>query len=247
MVASVFDKYIPKAYPFEFQATMHVDRIVGGTPSDPNIAEGWLKLKMGWSNEAILQQGVAEVMAERGIRSEEAVAELNKNRHLNGFKRERCPKCPRSGHRRCDDLTAHKLYIEGRCLKAAIKEAGSVRWPYPHKWGRYKNTKDREVGGKATKPFFAEHIFVVEDKLHLGTTEPTGIDQQFVHTDQYSSIKYEEYVESVDIDFTVITDYPFTEEEWAMLWITGGQQGFGASRSQQNGRYGITRWATVRS
>ena len=83
---------------------------------------------------------------------------------------------------------------------------------------------------------------MVDDRLYLGTVEPTGVMQRFVHTYRGSGIQYEEYVEDAKISFTIETDHLFTDEQWAMIWLTGEQQGIGASRSQGFGRYEVTGW-----
>ena len=211
---SVFAKWAPVAYPITFHGRLKVHTICGGTPTDPRKAEGWIRSKLDTS-ENLIQAAVAEVMVERGVTADEAVAVVEENKHLNGFKR--------------DD---QGLYIEGRQLKAALKEAGNVRWPKA-RWG---------ISKKGTRSFFAEHVFVVEDKLHLGVMEPSGVNQRFVHTFRGSGIQYEEFVTGARIDFTIITDHDFTQEEWALLWLTGEQQGIGATRSQGFGRYEVTNW-----
>lgn len=215
---SVFAKYAPKAYPFTFHGTLQVATICGGTPTDPKVAEGWLRTKLATTDE-LIQQAVAEVMVERGVTADEAAAIVDQQKHLNGFRR--------------DD---QGLYIEGRQLKAAIKEAANVRWP-KERWGPSR---------KGTLSFFAEHVFVQEDRMHLGVTAPTGINQRFVHTWRGSGIQYEEYVSDAKLNFTIVTDYEFTQEQWAMLWLTGEQQGIGATRSQGYGRYAVTRWERVK-
>lgn len=215
---SVFAKYQAKAYPHTYTGTLLVGRIAGGTPTDPNKAEGWIRTKLA-AHDDLIREAVAEVMAERGVTADQAAEEVAKNKHLNGFKRDE-----------------NGLYLDGRCLKAAIKEAANIRWP-KDRWGPSR---------KGTLSFFAEHVFVQEDKLRLGVTEPTGIAQRFVHTWRGSGIQYEEYVDDAKLDFTIATDYEFTEEQWALLWLTGEQQGIGASRSQGYGRYEVTRWEPVR-
>lgn len=216
-MSSVFEKYMPLAYPYTFRGKLHVGVIAGGIPSDPKVAEGWLRSKLAPPDE-LIRAAVAEVMAERQLEAGPATAVVDSQKHLNGFKR--------------DD---QGLYIEGRQLKAAIKEAANVRWP-KERWGPTR---------KGTMSFFAEHLFVQDDKIPLGVTEPTGVNQRFVHTYRGSGIQYEEYVSDVNIDFTLITDYEFTEEQWALLWLTGGQQGLGATRSQGYGRYELTHWERV--
>ena len=41
------------------------------------------------------------------------------------------------------------------------------------------------------------------------------------------------------------TDWKFTDEQWAMIWLTGEEQGVGGSRSQGFGRYQVTRWDRI--
>ncbi|MEV2277815.1 hypothetical protein AB0I72_19745 [Nocardiopsis sp. NPDC049922] len=206
MTTSVFARYADQAWPYRFAGSLHITTIAGGTPSDPNVAEGWLRSKLADKDDLIREQ-VAKVMVARGITADEAAKEVDIRKHLNGFRRD-----------------GEGLYIEGRQLKAALKEAASVAVASGKLAGR--------GWGKTNKgllSYLAEHVVVVEDRLHLGVAEVTGI-------------QYEEYVEDAHIDFTVLTDHAFTDEEWALIWLTGEQQGIGASRSQGFGRYAVTRW-----
>lgn len=217
---SAFDKYLTDAYPYQFKGTMLVKCLAGGVPTDPKVAEGWIKTKLAPPDD-LLREMVSATMLERGVTRDEAVAEVDADKHLNGFKRD-------------DDGV---LYIEGRQLKAAIKEAGSV--------AAAAGKLDRRGWGstnKGIKSFLAEHVFVIEDRLSLGVTEPTGVNQRFVHTFRGNGIQYEEYVEDAVINFTIATDQDMTERDWAMLWLTGGQNGIGAARSQGYGRYEIMAW-----
>lgn len=218
-MTSVFAVEKPSVWKNEFHGQLTVGCLVGGIPTDPKVAEGWLRTKTALSNEQLIQQAIAETMAERGVEADEAIEIVNANKHLNGFKR-----------------GEHGLYIEGRQLKAAIKEAANIRWPKA-KWG---------PSNKGTKSFFAEHVFVMEDRLELNVPQPSGVQQRFVHTFRGSGIQYEEYVLNAVFDYTIITDYDFTKTEWAELWLTGEQQGIGATRSQGYGRYEVTRWDKAR-
>ena len=220
---SVFAEYRQKAWPHRFAVTLLVGTIAGGTPTDAKVAEGWLKTKLG-DRDDLIREAVATTMVERGISAEEAAKEVDNLKHLNGFKRDE-----------------NGLYIEGRQAKAAIKEAASVagasgKLPLK-KWG---------MTGKGLLGYISEHVFVLEDRLHLGVAEPTGIVQRFVHTWRGSGIQYEEYVENAKVSFTVVTDHDFTDEQWAMLWLTGEQQGIGASRSQGFGRYEVIAWERLK-
>lgn len=223
-IDSVFAAYHNKAYKFRFDLGLHVKRIAGGVPKDPNVAAGWLKTKIGLTTEEQIQEATAKVMLEAGVSADAAVEEVNKNRHLNGFKIE-------------DGV----LYIEGRQLKAAIREAASVALNAGRLSAKWGTTK------KGLLSWLPEHIFVVEDVLLLRSAfgdvkEPTGIMQRFVHTWRGTGIQYEEYVDDVTIQATVISDWELSPDDWAAIWTTGEQQGIGASRSQGFGRYKVTKW-----
>lgn len=220
-MTSVFESFRHEAWPFRYEGTLLVGTIAGGTPTDPKVAEGWLKTKLAPKDD-LIRDMVAEVMVERGVTAEEAVEAVDIAKHLNGFKRDE-----------------NGLYIEGRQLKAAIKEAACICLAtemLPVKWGKTN---------KGIKAFFAEHVCVEEDRLYLGVSVPSGINQRFVHTWRGDGIQYEEYVEDAKIDFTVSTDYEFKDREWAMLWLKGQEQGIGAARSQGFGRYSVIRWDRV--
>lgn len=222
MTESVFAKFEKKSWPFKFAGSLLVGTIAGGTPTDQKVAEGWLKTKLG-AKDDLLREMVAETMAERGVTADEAAAIVDTNKHLNGFKRDE-----------------NGLYIEGRQLKAALKEAASVAVAAGklemRGWGKTN---------KGLLSFLAEHVHVVEDKLHLGVTEADGITQRFVHTFRGTGIQYEEYVTDAKINFTVESDYDFSAEQWAHIWLTGERQGIGASRSQGFGKYTVTGWERV--
>ena len=219
MTESVFARFNAKSWPYRFTGSLLVGTIAGGTPTDQRVAEGWLKTKLG-AKDDLLRDMVAEVMAERGVTADEAAAIVDTNKHLNGFKRDE-----------------NGLYIEGRQLKAALKEAASVAVSAGKLDGRGWGKTNKGLLG-----FLAEHVHVIEDKLHLGVTEASGITQRFVHTFRGTGIQYEEYVTDAKISFTVETDYKFTDEQWAHIWLTGERQGIGASRSQGFGKYTVTSW-----
>lgn len=222
-MTSAFASYTAAAWPYRFAATISVRNLAGGVPTDPRVAEGWLKTKLA-DKDDVIRDLVAQTMVERGITADQAASEVDKLKHLNGFKR-----------------NEGGLYIEGRQLKAAIKEAAGVARATDKlkaKWG----TTNKGVLG-----FVAEHVMVVEDVLQLGVDEPSRVLQSFPKNPRtgQTGIQYTEVVDAAVFDCTVIADHEFREEEWAMLWLTGEQQGLGASRSQGFGRYEVTHWEAV--
>ena len=147
---------------------------------------------------------------------DEVVAESVKARQLSGFYR----------------TPEGDLAIRGRHVKAMIKEAANIAYA-KDRWGPTK---------KGTRSFFAEHVFVQEDWIPLGRTEPDGIDQRFVSTWRGTGISYDEYVEDAKIGFTVVTDHKFTKDQWATIWVIAERNGLGAARSQGFGTFEVTRW-----
>lgn len=234
-----FDKYENEAWPYWYEAELQVGILAGGIPQDPNVVASWIKTKLrDTRSDAEIQQVIADTMAEIGATEEEAVAKASKELvGVNGFKR--------------NPPVTGQLLIEGRQLKAAMREAVMVAANAGKlatgKWG----TPDNASFKKQIKGWFPEHFFVVEEYLPLfhadrkPVMEHDGTTQKFVHTHRGDSISYEQYVRGAVIPFTLKSDFEMKERDWAMIWLTGEMQGVGASRSQEYGRYKITRWEQV--
>jgi hypothetical protein len=241
----VFDKFIPAVWPYTFRGRIHVDELHGGVPSDLTTVTNWLKTRVEGSSDGVLADEIAkaaaQIVEERGISvptdsdavgiADEAIEKVAKATGLSGFKRD-----PERG-----------LYIMGYQLKAALKEAVNVSVAAGKidgkKWG---------LTGKGSAGFVAEHIQILEDRLYLETagthepiTEPTNVSTRPVHLWNGTALTQEEFVEGAEFDFTLITDWDFPDEFWAIMWLTGQYQGLGASRSMSFGRYEVTEWERV--
>lgn len=233
MPGSVFSDIDTESYPYRFNVELSLANIVGGTPSDPKVAEGWLRSKLTETDERI-QEMVAQVMEERKVTEREAVTIVNNLKNLNGFRR----------------TSNGTLFVEGRQVKAMLKEATSIA---------VSVGKIQMTGWGATKKwltkFLPEHVFVIDTTIPLWqhdendnlvpVKEPTDIHQQFVHTFRGSAIQYQEFVDDAVIKFTVISDHNFTTRDWKMIWTTAEKNGLGASRSQGYGTFQVTKWETV--
>jgi hypothetical protein len=225
---SIFDNYKTDVWPHQFHVELHVTSIAGGTPADPKVAEAWLKTKLA-DKDDLIRAAVAETMVNRELDADTAREEVERNRHMVGFKRD----------------PEHGLYIEGRQVKAMIKEAGSIatnEGRLPNRFGGSNADKNYRKGWKSWAP---EHIFVLEDKIPLGVDEPSGVTQSFPKSRFGSGIQYTEYITDAKLSFTVVTDHDFTEREWAHIWLTAEQNGIGASRSQGYGRFDVTTWERI--
>lgn len=224
---SVFKKYESKAWPYSYKAKLRVKYLCGGVPFDEKAIEGWLKTKTTETDDLIRQE-IIRIQIDRGISEAEATEEVSKLRGLKGFKRN----------------PDGQLIIEGRQVKAAIKEAASVARAAGKLKDRWGQTNKGLLG------FVAEHIQVREDRIPLGVKEPSGVLRELVHTSgpggRRSAFSMTEYLDEAEIEFTVQSDWEFTEEEWAMIWLTGQLQGLGADRSQSRGRYIVEAWEKLK-
>lgn len=249
----VFAEFVPEVWDNTYEATLRFVDIAGGIPSDPKVAEGWIKSKVkDTSKDERIRQAVEEMMVSRNLTEEQAIEELNKKRNVNGFWRLE------------DDLkvngkvVGHKgqLYIEGRQVKAALKEAvsvalasGKLKSGNSTKGGKESPTK-WGLTGKGAISFFAEHLQVMTGQVLLfnedwsPVLDSTRIKQSFPVNPitRQTGIQYTEICEKVWAKVVVTSDWDLTEEQWATIWVTGNLQGLGASRSQDHGRYEVMKW-----
>jgi hypothetical protein len=224
MSDSVFADYHARSYPFTIHVELLVNTLVGGVPKDKNVAKAWLETKIKGASDARIQSMVAELMVDQNLTADKALEEINKLKNLTGFEKD-----PEQG-----------LFIGGRHVKAMLKEAVSVAVAAKKvdmtKWGATR---------KFLTNYFPEHVFVVEDRIFLGTMEPSGVLQNFVHARGISAIQYQEYVSKARVAFTLVTDHNFTDAQWALIMTTGEKNGLGAGRSQGHGTFDVVKWEKV--
>lgn len=222
MSESVFAEFQSKVFTNTFRADLVVNELHGGIPSNPDIAEAWIRKNLGEQTDQQIAALVVKTMAERGIEDmDEAAAEVAKNRSLNGFKR----------------TEDGELFIEGRQVKAMLKEAASIAVAAGH-----LNSRGWGKTNKGLQGFLSEHIFVLEDRIGLGVTEPSGIHQRFVATWKGTGISMEEYVTDAKLSFTVASDYDWPENFWSTVWVLAEKNGLGAARSMGFGTFAVTKW-----
>lgn len=214
-----------------------------------------------WEERGRIGAPVAPTEANAKEITDEAIKKVAKSVGASGFKRG----LPKDGSAHWDiDKLVGQLYYEGRCLKAALKEGISVAYAAGKILNSEKKDKTNPRGknswGRTNKQigaFSAEHIQVAEDKLWLEMEdengkmvpafEPHGVNVHPVHLYNGNALSQEEYIQGAEFDFTIVTDWNFTEEFWAMTWLTAQLQGLGSSRSMGYGRYEITKWEEVQA
>jgi len=273
MADSPFAKFETQAWPFWYQGTLVASRICGGVPSNEKTAEAWIMAKLKDTRsesevQATVRRTIDEIRDTHKAAGRKAAAELDELAEPapdlseqemtdQAIKRVASDMAGFNMFKRTGSGPAYKgypegvLYVEGRQLKAALKEAvavaanaGKIR---TKNWG----DPDNAAYKKQLKGWFPEHVFVTDTLLLLHdeagnpVTEPHGVLQKFVHTHRGDAIGYEEYVDQAVVTFHVKTDVELSEKEWAMIWLTGQDQGLGASRSQGFGTYRVTSWEQV--
>lgn len=210
------------------------EKLMGGVPKDPHIIEGWLRSKAGITDEEEIKQATARTLIELGVEITPdmtyadmvaASKKLAGTQSTNGFKID-----PELG-----------LYIEGRQVKAAIKESVNIHFA-GDRWGATK---------KGPRSYTAERVFIAEDRIPLMRSEPDGIELVIGHVTgpqgPRSTLAYHEYAFRPRLTFTVMeskvvrdkNEPSLTREQWAIIWVSMQEQGIGALRSQGHGRFDV--------
>lgn len=263
-VRSVFEGARDKIFCHRFHVELCVDKLVGGTPTDPNVAEGWIRTKMGLTSEELISAEVEQVMQARGVTADQAVEVVARNRNLSGFKRDFTTPIARNAQHQATTRGARVLtsdgktqvhrvftpeeaartfgecYIEGRQIKAMLKEnamvavaAGGIEGKG---WGATR---------KGMLNFLVEHLFVEEQEIFLGVTDPDFVNQSFVHTFRGSGIKLEEVLLDAVLSFTLAADFDFPDKDadfFEQVMVRAEYNGLGASRSQGFGTFKTTKF-----
>lgn len=219
--------------------------IVGGVPSNPSVIKSWLtaRLDMG---DAALEELLDQTIKERNgsMSVEEKVEVLAKSPvapSVNGFKR--------NG----DGI----LCYEGRCMKAALKEAANSAFPGTDWPG--KSSAKGVAPRKGLMSTLVERVFVpqlliplvVEDKpVHTDdrrdNEDPTpggyAVEERVKHVvtaqGPRSAINIVEVVRRPTVEFELVVHDDFmTREAWAKIWTRLEDIGIGADRGRSDGSF----------
>lgn len=217
---------------FDVQVVMQ-QRLMGGTPMNPKVIEGWLRKQTKVSDQDELDSMILRTLDEIGVEYdddtpvdeviERVIAERSKH-HTNGFKVD-----PEIG-----------LYIESRYVMAGLREAISIRYPWPdHKWGPTRKT---------AKSWAVERFCVYPERIPLGCFEPDGVELFTGHLSgpqgRRSVLTNFQFVEHTVLDFELhVADHSeISDEQWMNIWVQFGMGGLGALRSQQHGKCYVSKF-----
>lgn len=216
-------------------------RVVGGTPSNARMIEGWIRTKMGVTQEAEVRALTKQTLIDLGVDPEvfdddadedvrfetlqQASEMLAKHSNTTMFKRD-----------------TDGLYLEGRVVKAMLKETVNVLFAGTDPWGKHGSYR-----GKGARNATAEWVFIADDHISLGVREPSGVDLSIGHISgpqgKRSTLSYYEYVDGATIQFDVLVLKDRVEvKHWPEIWRYCQESGLGAKRSQGMGQFDVLAW-----
>lgn len=235
LLTRFFPTYKPRGVYYDVAIRMR-DRIMGGTPADPNVMEGWLrKLGLGTDKQDEIRQIAIQTVRDLGgDLSEnptwEEVEEVSKSiaasKQTNMFRRHPILGC----------------YIEDRTVKAMLKENCNIVFA-KDRWG---------PTNKGAKAYLAERVFVDPGAIALENDradihKPDGVHLFIGHVNgpqgKQSTLTYYEYVIQPTLRFQIrVFEDCITDAQWGPIWESAQENGHGSLRSQSFGRFDLVQW-----
>lgn len=225
-----------------YHATIEfTERLTAGNPSDPKLVEGWLAKNLGVTDEEQLKQWTMQHMAElHGISDPSEITDDLLESAMEAAAQNKAQVFKRDENGR--------PYIEARQVKAMLREATNIAFPFPEKWCREQKPGGRGLtAGKTPIDTVRERVHVPSGTIILGD-DIDGVDLHVGHLKDFrgntrSTIGYCEYTENSELEFDVyaLDDY-IQPEQWARIWTVAELNGLGARRSQGSGQFVVTGW-----
>ena len=229
-MTSVFKKAHDKVFTYRRVQIQFENKLMGGTPKDPNIIAGFIRTK-GTMRDVGYQvtpdMSLEELMVAQNERPNLSLEQLAMEEKI----KENDERIVEISERVADlkntvgfKFDENGLYIEGRAIKAAIKESANIMF------GGERAGPTR----KGFKNYVAERIVVVEDKVYLNRTEPDGVETFTGHVTgpqgPRSTLTRYEYVEKPILTFHLKElklmqkskhgTAALTEDQWEQLFVS---------------------------
>lgn len=208
--------------------------VYAGVPNDPKAIEAWIKKRL-LADDEYMRLVLVEALQDLGhevdttatreqiIEAAERIAVLKKGC---AFRRNRDGIC----------LAAYNA-------KAMLKEACNIVYPYGdgHRWGpKGKKADGGEYGGKTPRKVLAEWVSVDDPMIPLGQQEPDGTYMHVGHPQGKATLTYFEFAVQPTIAFHVWShEDRVTREQWERILVCGEEQGMGAIRSMEHGKFRV--------
>lgn len=211
--------------PFKtYRVEIEVECLVGGKPATTEMVEAWVSATCKKKSDDERQRIVEAHLEQLDETTDEV-----KDKQSNVFGR-----------------VNGQLVIEGRQLKAMLKEAANIiKDVAPGRLNRKTGKEEKGIHNFRSK--MADQVFVTEETIPLDRTEPDEINERPIHVmtaqGPRSSIKRTERVLGARIAFTVKRRYGAGEgvPEKALLAVLDYAQsiGLGAERSLGRGKFRV--------
>ena len=227
----IFDGHIYDYYHVELQFKA---LLLGGIPKDPRVMQAWLRKRTGIVEDDTIQKLALRTLRDLGVEiggvlmdedMDKALDRVAEEKHTKGFKRH-----PQVG-----------VYIESRQVAAMLKEAVAIRYPYKR--------GSAEYGGwgptaKTPQAFWVEHAFVEPYNIPVGIPAPDNIMLLLGHVSgaggRRSTLTYVEICRQPRISFDLKITKDSIKAEWLeRIWEQAQDDGLGADRSQQYGKFDV--------
>ena len=220
--SSLFTKY---QVSFKFTG-----RVMGGVPQKPEAIEGWIRQRIV-GGDLELQKLMRDTLVDIGVELpddptyqdiQDATKRFVAENHANTFRRD-----------------ANGLFLSDYQLKAGLKENVAILYPYNEKKNRMGLTQ------KAARSFWAERVFVDEQRVYLGRMQPDGTHLQVGHVTgpkgARSTLTYYDYCEQPSITFTLSSMEDMVKPDmWRNVLMGMQRNGIGAIRSLGYGQFKVT-------
>ncbi len=226
-----FNEFLATSWdPFDlYRVKIHLSNIAGGIPMQGDLISGWVdatnKSKTAEDRNRIKEATIDEL----GDLAEETASR-------NGVTFKKDPD--------------HGLYVEGRQIKAMLKESANiikdlVRGEKKGKKGKESGDPEMVKGISGFKSKVADRVFVVEKKVYLGREKADRTEERAIHVmtrqGPRTSLKRVDIVDDVEIEFTVrrLRCKEVPEEALYGILAYSRDIGLGAERSQGRGTFQI--------
>lgn len=203
-------------------------RVVGGTPTDPNMIQNWLKVGM----PNVTEEERAK-LAETTIEAVKDTVDEAAGKMWTTFKRDE-----------------QGIYIEGRQLKAAFKEAANIlreALQKQEKKGDAKKSRFTALRAKLAESLFVEdeRIYFVDTKTGEKVKEPSGTEERAINVmtaqGPRTALKRVDFVNPENIELRAKVRYldaGIVDEDLVRTLIEFmGWNGLGADRSMGSGQF----------
>lgn len=224
-----------------YSCGIYCHTLVAGIPRNPKQMAAWLKVSMGEAGNNMYIQTLRELHPARMDKIDNMHDGPDKDAAMEEMLEEAAALQGTAFKRTADGAP----YIEGRQVKAMLKEAGNIAMS-----GIYlKVGKGR---AKTAQSFLAERVFVVEDVIPLtgqyklrDEVRVINVPDPRIPDKKNGSFKPYEIALDTILRFNVYVDRDaetILNPLWESILVRAQQNGLGADRSMGMGRFEVIEW-----